>query len=161
MYSSSFFVIELLLSLVSNLLIYLIWMTITKVLVYCIIISLPFFWRCPRFTQWQRNNDFAIYLKENNVPIDSPLYYFCYEVIKIRKREAESFKRFSTIIELPLREIYPTDNNWGLYGWTFEDLKTAEVYFIKLSKKVSSTANRKVKNNKLDEYQLDIFSALK
>ena len=161
MYSSSFFVIELLLSLVSNFLIYLIWMTITKASVYCIIISLPFFWRCRRFTEWQRNNDFAIYLKENNVPANSYLYYYCYEVIKIRKREAESFKRFGKSIELPLREIYPTDNNWGLYGWTFEDLITAEVYFIKLIEKVSSATNLKVKNNKLNEYQLDIFSSLK
>jgi len=110
-----------------------------------------------RFTQRERNDNFAIYLKENNVPIDSPLYYFCYEVIKIRKREAESFKRFGKSIELPLREVYPTDNHWGLYGWTFEDLKTAEVYFIKLSEKVDSTANRKVNKSNLNEYQLDIF----
>jgi hypothetical protein len=60
---------------------------------------------------------------------------------------------------LPLREIYPSDNNWGLYGWTFEDYKTAEVYFVKLSEKVSSTVSRKVKNRKFDEYQLDIFSS--
>jgi len=113
-----------------------------------------------RFTQRERNDDFAIYVKENKVPVESPLYYFCYEVIKIRKREAESFKRFGTLIELPLREIYPTDNVWGLYGWTFEDLKTAEVHFIKLSEKVFSTANRKVKNNKLIEYQFDIFNTL-
>ncbi len=114
-----------------------------------------------RFTQIKRTNDFAIYLKENNVNVDSPSYYFCYEVIKIRKREAEAFKRFSKLIELPLREIYPTDNNWGLYGWTFEDLKGAEVCFIELCEKVSSTASRKVKNNRLNEYQLDIFSSLK
>jgi len=62
---------------------------------------------------------------------------------------------------MPFREIYPTDNNWELYGWTFKDLKTAEVYFIKLSKKVSSAASRKVKNRKIDEYQLDIFSTFK
>jgi len=82
-------------------------------------------------------------------------------VIKIRKRVAESFKRFGTLIQLPLRETYPTDNNWGLYGWTFEDIRTAEAYFIKLIEKVSPTANRKVKNNKLIEYQLKIFSTLK
>lgn len=113
-----------------------------------------------RFTQIKRTNNFAIYLKENNVAVDSPSYYFCYEVINIRKREAESFKRFGKLIEIPFREIYPTDNNWGLYGCTFKDLKTAEVYFIKLSEKVFSTASRKVKNSKLNEYQLDIFSAL-
>jgi len=95
------------------------------------------------------------------VPIECPSYYFCYEVIRIRKREAESFKRFGALIALPLREVYPTDNNWGLYGWTFEDLKNAEVYFIKLSEKVYSTANRKVKNNKLNEYQLDFFNTQK
>ena len=105
-----------------------------------------------RFTQRERNDNFAIYLKENNVPIESPLYYFCYEVIKIRKREAESFKPFGKLMHLPLREIYPTDNNWGLYGWTFEELKSAEVYFIKLNEKVSSTTSRKVNNNKLDDY---------
>ncbi len=99
-------------------------------------------------------------LEHSFVAVDNPLYYFCYEVIRIRKREAESFKRYGTLIELPLREVYPTDNNWGLYGWTFKDLKGAEVYFIKLSEKVSSTANRKVINNNPDEYQLDIFSAL-
>jgi hypothetical protein len=110
-----------------------------------------------RYTQRKRNDDSAIYIKENNVPVNSPSYYFCYEVIKIRKREAESFKRFGKSIELPLREIYPTDNEWGLYGWTFEDLKTAEAYFIKLSEKVSSTANRKVKTSNLNEYQLSIF----
>jgi len=114
-----------------------------------------------RFTQRERNDDFAIYIKENNVPIDSPLYYYCYELIKIRNREAETFKRFGKLIQLPLREIYPTDNTWGLYGWTFEDLKSAEAYFIKLSEKVISTASRKVKNSKLDEYQLDIFSSFK
>ena len=51
-----------------------------------------------RFTQRERNDDFAIYIKENNVSVNSPSYYFCYEVIKIRKREAESFKRFGTLI---------------------------------------------------------------
>ncbi len=95
------------------------------------------------------------------MPVESPLYYFCYEVIKIRIRKVESFKRFGTLIELPLREIYPSDNNWGFYGWTFEDLKTAEAYFIKLNEKVSSIPNRKAKNSKLDEHQLDIFSNLK
>ena len=114
-----------------------------------------------RFTQIERTNNFAIYLKENNVAFDNALYYFCYEVIKVRRRETESFKSFGKLIKLPLREIYPTDNNWGLYGWTFKDLKSAEVYFIKLSQKVSSTPNRKVINNNLDEYQLDIFSSLK
>ena len=109
------------------------------------------------FVQRKRNNNFAIYLKENNAPVDSPSYYFFYEVIKIIKRQAESFKRFGTLIELLLRELYPTDNNWGLCGWTFEDLKRAEVYFIKLSEKVDSTVNRKVNNSNLIEYQLSIF----
>ena len=110
-----------------------------------------------RFTQRKRNDNFAIYLKENNVPVDSPLYYFCYEVIKIRKREAESFYRSGTSIELPQRELYPNDNSWGLYGWTFQDLNTAEAYYIKLSEKVDSTELREVNNNISVKYQLTIF----
>jgi len=98
-----------------------------------------------RFTQMEGNENFTIYLKENNVPVDSLSYYYCYEVIKIIKRNAESFNRFSTQIEMPSRELYPNDNNWGLQGWTFQDLPTAEGYFIKLSEKVDSTELMRVK----------------
>jgi len=63
-------------------------------------------------------------------------------------------------MNLPAREVYPTENTWGLYGWTFEDLKTADEYFIKLIEKIQPTVRRKVNNGKLNTSQLDIFSII-
>jgi len=76
-----------------------------------------------RYSQMWRNDKFAIYLQENNVPTDADDYYFYYELIRIKKRR-KPVVMFG--VELPPSEIYPVDKDWGSIGWTFSSLKEAE-----------------------------------
>ena len=63
-----------------------------------------------RYSQMWRNNKFAIYLRENDVPSDADDYYFHYELIRIKKRR-KAVVMFGT--ELPASELYPADKDWG------------------------------------------------
>ena len=76
-----------------------------------------------RYSQMWRNDKFAIYLRENDVPSDADDYYFYYELIRIKKRK-NSVVVFG--VEFPPSELYPADKDWGGIGWTFFCLKEAE-----------------------------------
>lgn len=89
-----------------------------------------------RYTQVKRENDHAIYLQENDVPIDSKDYYFYYEVIQIKKQKAHQTIIKGQSILYPEKEVYPNNKSWGLSGWTFKSFTHAEAHFLKLIKKV-------------------------
>ena len=76
-----------------------------------------------RYSQMWRNEKFAIYLRENDVPSDAADYYYYYELIRIKKRK-------KTVVlcgmVLPPSEVYPADKDWGTIGWTFFSLIEAE-----------------------------------
>ena len=84
-----------------------------------------------RYSQMWRNDKFAIYLQENDVPSDAADYYFYYELIKIKKR-IKTVVLFG--VEIPPSEVYPADKDWGGLGWTFSRLKEAETKLNKLLK---------------------------
>jgi len=98
-----------------------------------------------RFTQIDRDNNFAIYLQENDVPTDNKEYFFYYEVIKIKKQKAHSSVIQGKEVYHSAKEIYTNSNNWGLSGWTFKNFSEAEEYFIRLTKKVPYRSKGTVK----------------
>lgn len=102
-----------------------------------------------RFTQLERNNDYAVYLKENDVPIDSDSYYFSYEVIQIKKQKASTVSIGGKEINYPAKEVYPGDKSWGASGWTFRDGTEAKAYYITLTEKVPCSASIEVKTEDL------------
>ena len=51
-----------------------------------------------------------------------------WEIIVIRKRVAETLPSGTV---LPLREVYPRTRDWGLYGWTHNDLERAMIRYNK------------------------------
>lgn len=52
-----------------------------------------------------------------------------FEVIKVRISKAcHTFGK-----DYPEREIYPGDNEWGLYGWTYKTLADAQARFNQLN----------------------------
>ena len=71
------------------------------------------------FERIKRQGDFGIYRK-----------YKCesFEVIRIRRLEAHSFKGK----EYPTTEIYPRSEEWGKYGWTYRTLAEANRKFARL-----------------------------
>ena len=54
-----------------------------------------------------------------------------YEVIVLKFTKA--FVTHGTFY--PDRWLYPKDNDWGLYGWTYKDATKAENKFLELVKK--------------------------
>ncbi len=98
-----------------------------------------------RYTQIDRNNNFAIYLQENDVPIGNKEYFFYYEVIKIKKQKAHSSVIQGKEIYHSAKEIYPNSKAWGLSGWTFKNFSEAEEHFIRLTKKVPYRSEGTVK----------------
>ena len=84
-----------------------------------------------RYSQMWRNDKFAIYLRENDVPSDAADYYYYYELIRIKKRR-KAVVMFDR--ELPASEVYPADKDWGGIGWTFFSLKEAEIKLTELLK---------------------------
>ena len=67
----------------------------------------------------------AIYFQflENN--------FLGYEVIRLKFHKG--VHRHGTFY--PDRYLYPTDNDWGVYGWTYKDATKAEDKFLELIKK--------------------------
>ncbi len=102
-----------------------------------------------RYTKIDRNNNFAIYLQENDVPIDSKEYFFYYEVIKIKKRKAHSSVFGGKEVYYPAKEVYPNSKDWGLTGWTFKNFSEAKAHFLTLTKKVPHSSQGRVKTEDL------------
>lgn len=72
----------------------------------------------------ERQGDLAIYSKQwhsRKTPI--------FELIQIRRREAVTFPNGKLT---PAREVYPTDNDWGLFGWTHVSLDSAKKALARL-----------------------------
>jgi len=103
-----------------------------------------------RYTQIDRNNNFALYLQENDFPIDHKEYFFYYEVIKIKKRKAHSSVFWGKEVYYPAKEVYPNSKDWGLSGWTFKDFSEANEYFLNLCKKVPHRSQGIVKTEDLE-----------
>ncbi len=84
------------------------------------------------YKQVIRNNKTAIYKQ-----FDNDVTY--YEVIRIKhylKDRIAKFKKNGKIIEsiISKGEYYPSNEEWGGYGWTYMDLTDAKNKFEKLNK---------------------------
>jgi len=57
-----------------------------------------------------------------------------FEVILLRERLEETFQRAGREIHMPYREVYPSSEDWGTYGFTFPsaEREKAEKKFDKL-----------------------------
>lgn len=122
-------------------------------------LSENFSYRGFRYTQIDRENNCAIYLQGNDVPIESKDYYFCYEVIRIKNQKAHSSVIEGKEVYYPAKEIYPSDKDWGLSGWTFKNFSDAKGYFLNLSKKVPCSSQAIVKKENLTQLSLLNFES--
>ncbi len=122
-------------------------------------LSEKFNYRGFRYTQIDRENNCAIYLQENDVPIESKDYFFCYEVIEIKKQKAHSSLIDGKEVYYHAKEIYPSDKDWGLSGWTFKNLSEAKGYFLSLSKKVPCSSQARAKTKDLTQLSLMNFES--
>jgi len=109
-----------------------------------------------RYTQMWRDDNWAIYLKENDVPTDAENYYFRYELVKIRiQREDITRSVFGNEVIYPAGEYYPNDNEWGECGWTCFTEKEAMELKVR---KQAFLSGRKQKG--IPDYTLECKSAL-
>jgi len=124
-----------------------------------------------KYTQLWRDDNWAIYLKENDVPKNAGNYFFHYELVNIRIRKEDIIRKvFGKELTTLAGEYYPNDNEWGLYGFTcftekeamelkvrkqafLSDRKQKAIPDYALECKSALTKNGNVKNREL--YQLD------
>jgi len=107
------------------------------------------------YRQMQRNDYAAIYEQYGKAWDGKPMV-FGYEVFWIKKQEAQKIKMQGIEIELKEKELFPSDNDFGLTAWSVKKLETAQkIYknfkyefinnYIKYTK---SKSNGKSKTNK-------------
>lgn len=80
-----------------------------------------------KYTQVVRKGNHAIYQQEN-VNVQKPSKY--YEVVEIKSHNGYEIGGQ----KIAAAEVYPGSSQWGLLGWTYSDLKSAEKRFNKLVK---------------------------
>ena len=78
-----------------------------------------------KFTQVARKGNAAIYKQVNAKLKDSKPNY---EVIQIKSHNGYEIGGS----KIAAAEVYPGSTQWGLLGWTYQDLPTAEKRFKKL-----------------------------
>jgi hypothetical protein len=81
-----------------------------------------------RLTQVQRAGHLAIYEKSTKTGISCG-----FEVIKIRESKERNAVVAGKPRHFPAMEVYPTSEDWGQRGWTYQNLKDAETRFAKLA----------------------------
>jgi hypothetical protein len=74
------------------------------------------------FKQLRRENNKAIYIKTKGNGLES------FEVIRISKHETYEIAGNS----IPAAECYPSNEQWGDLGWSYNDIKEANKKFNKL-----------------------------
>jgi hypothetical protein len=79
------------------------------------------------YTQVTRKGSFAIYQQQNNKIKNSSKNY---EVVEIKSHNGYEIGGS----KIAAAEVYPGSSQWGLLGWTYSDLKSAENRFNKLLK---------------------------
>jgi hypothetical protein len=84
-----------------------------------------------RHIQLKREGDVALFQKTSEPGNHSPEAFEAgYEVVVVGRREAGEI--FGNIVEAS--ETYPSNEQWGIKGWTYTNLKDAEKRFSKLTK---------------------------
>lgn len=78
-----------------------------------------------KFTQINRKGNVAIY-KQESLSVESPKAN--YEVVQIKSHNGYEIGGS----KIAAAEVYPGSTQWGLLGWTYQDLPTAEKRFKKL-----------------------------
>lgn len=78
-----------------------------------------------KFTQVTRKGDVAIYKQVNEKLKNSKANY---EVVQIKSHNGYEIGGS----KIAAAEVYPGSTQWGLLGWTYQDLPTAEKRFKKL-----------------------------
>lgn len=84
------------------------------------------------YRQLERNEKAAIYSQSAGDQIAA------YEVVKIRTVKPKIWMGR----EIPFREVYPSDNDWGSRGWTCHTLEEAKIKMKVISDVKSTQATR-------------------
>jgi len=82
-----------------------------------------------KFTQVTRKGDVAIY-KQESVAVKDPKAN--YEVVIIKSHNGYEIGGS----KIAAAEVYPGSTQWGLLGWTYQDLPAAEGRFKKILKEL-------------------------
>jgi hypothetical protein len=77
------------------------------------------------YTQLKREKDVAIYKQKS---LDEQVSQSWYEVIKIKSHNGITLGGNY----IPPSEVYPSSTQWGVLGFTFNELKDAETKFKKI-----------------------------
>jgi hypothetical protein len=83
-----------------------------------------------KYTQITRKGNAAIY-KQESVSVDEPKAN--YEVVQIKSHNGYEIGGS----KIAAAEVYPGSTQWGLLGWTYQDLPTAEKRFKKITRGLS------------------------
>lgn len=78
-----------------------------------------------KYTQVTRKGNIAMY-KQESTSIKNPKP--AYEVVQIKSHNGYEIGGS----KIAAAEVYPGSTQWGLLGWTYQDLPTAEKRFKKL-----------------------------
>jgi hypothetical protein len=81
------------------------------------------------FTQLKRVKDLAIYERKS---LSKNEVYKGYEVVRIKTTNGGTMNG----LEFGPAEVYPSDDQWGMYGFTEQTLDSAEKRFKQLVAKV-------------------------
>lgn len=93
--------------------------------------------------QIKREGDFAIYSKGKEGKI------YGYEVVRIRKSPGgEMFGKM-----IPPGELYPGNEQFGTYGWYFNDLPSADTRFQRLIQKFKEADSQTVTDGLVTELE--------
>jgi len=55
-----------------------------------------------------------------------------FEVVVLKEREERTFERAGSVLTLKAQEVYPSNEEWGKYGFTYRSPKEAQKRFESL-----------------------------
>ena len=90
------------------------------------ILPLEFKFRGSMFIQLRRQGNICMYERRDD---DG---YKCWEVIKTRVKKGGVYVIGGVEVEFKTKELYPSDENFGLYGWSYGDMVGAEERYRKM-----------------------------
>lgn len=82
-----------------------------------------------RFRQLQRTDTHALYEKS----LKSGNGGQSWEVFQIVKQQADTMTLAGQTIHLEAKELFPASSQWGITGWSFQNLEDAKCKFYSLS----------------------------
>ena len=78
------------------------------------------------YKQIMRDDEKALYAQGYASSDGKTFDIVAYEVIKIRQQKANTVSIGGVDVEFKEKELYPSSEQWGMFGWTFLKLENAK-----------------------------------